>query len=326
LDGQNYKEATINLSSLYRRQGRYQEAIDLLLNSPLLEKSFLVNKQLAHIYYDVKDLENAEKYYLKSLEINPDAVNVYNQLGNIYNDRGDYRKSMEYFKKDTKSSAAVFNQGLFYSRLKNHRRATHYYRKALELNPKYFEAFNNIGLSYRYIKKYSAGMSYINKGLREFPDNYSLLVIKGDLYMAQRKHAEALEQYQKVMEITPNYYLPYSNLAGYFIVEKNKSEALKYAMLGYERGIRDIELLANLVSALYMNNRFEEAIRIGEEGLAENKSIDMMIRLAMVYSVVGNNGKVFELANEARKDNFFHSIALLGYASYAKLKRLRLLF
>ena len=75
------------LSLAYQQKGENDKSIDLLTNA--LKKSpkniFFLNNMGAS-YYNKKNLVEAEYYFKRALEINPNYINTLNNLGNLKKD------------------------------------------------------------------------------------------------------------------------------------------------------------------------------------------------------------------------------------------------
>ncbi|MBP5515598.1 MAG: tetratricopeptide repeat protein [Bacteroidales bacterium] len=93
---------------------------------------------IAQLYQDVEDAENAERYYVKILEIDPQFKYAWFCRGRIelelYN---DYENAAEFFSKaidcDPQFAEAHYNRGLAYELMGNKRKADECYKTAREL-------------------------------------------------------------------------------------------------------------------------------------------------------------------------------------------------
>ncbi|HPM01558.1 MAG TPA: tetratricopeptide repeat protein [Candidatus Cloacimonadota bacterium] len=77
------------------------------------------------IYYRMENLEIAEKFFLKSVQLNPNFPNVLCNLGLLYYEQGELEKSMYYLdeglqKSQEQNNRAITGMGLYYKALIEH--------------------------------------------------------------------------------------------------------------------------------------------------------------------------------------------------------------
>lgn len=94
---------------------------------------------IAAIYDDRSQLDQAKLYYEKAIQLNPYFSNSYNNLGAIYAKLNLYEKASELFteaiKRDETNALAYYNLGYAYERQNQKINALKHYQKALELSP-----------------------------------------------------------------------------------------------------------------------------------------------------------------------------------------------
>lgn len=85
--------------------------------------------------------DEAEKEYIKSIELDPKLIDNYNDLGCLYINRAEYAKAEEIFdsalKVNPKSEKIYYNLGVLYAQKNDYEKARALWKKALELNPNY---------------------------------------------------------------------------------------------------------------------------------------------------------------------------------------------
>jgi len=99
------------------------------------------NTQLGVAYYKIKDFKRSEKYYLITLDNNPNDAVAINNLAAIYFNTGQYEK------------------------------AINMYERAIALNPRFSDAMVNIGSCYGSMQKYEESIVYFKKAIEISPDN-----------------------------------------------------------------------------------------------------------------------------------------------------------
>lgn len=96
---EDVRSAIIKADDL-RRNKRYQEAIDLLvdvLQAGLLKPSIYF--RLGNIYYDMGDLSRAEYAYKRTIEFAPEHVNAHYNLSVVYKKMGMVEESVKFLRK-----------------------------------------------------------------------------------------------------------------------------------------------------------------------------------------------------------------------------------
>ncbi|MFB6286351.1 MAG: tetratricopeptide repeat protein [Candidatus Bipolaricaulia bacterium] len=84
----------------FRREQRYEEGIDLLLEALAhgLDKAQIYYR-LGNIYYDQGDNERAEYTFRKAITHDPNHINAHHNLGVVYRNEGRVRESIQMRKK-----------------------------------------------------------------------------------------------------------------------------------------------------------------------------------------------------------------------------------
>lgn len=127
---------------MYSQIGRHDKAIEFYLKSVELrpgDRKAVIS--LANSYFDTKQFENAEKYYAKVLEIDPNDINARADLGTTLVERQnpDYDRGIKEFqeslKLDPKHEPTLYNLGIAYFRKGDVENAKQALAKLEEANP-----------------------------------------------------------------------------------------------------------------------------------------------------------------------------------------------
>lgn len=138
--------------------------------------------------YEIGDLNKAEEYLLKVLNIDPIYENALKLLKVIYRQLGKEDKL-----KEIKIDERVYIQrGLEAYNSKDYISALEYFNRALELKPNSAEIMNNIGAVLFMLGKYDDAIVWFKKALeikKDYVQAYGNLVYayiqKGDLFSAE---------------------------------------------------------------------------------------------------------------------------------------------
>lgn len=105
--------------------------------------SAVLSNKTGIAYHQMLDLEDAKKYYQKSVKLNPHYSEAINNLGTVEYSRKNYRRAISLYKRalrESPDSASVYsNLGTGYFARKDYKSATEAFQKALELDPEVFE-------------------------------------------------------------------------------------------------------------------------------------------------------------------------------------------
>jgi tetratricopeptide (TPR) repeat protein len=100
--------------------------------------------------YENNNLQNAQNYYQRVLEIDPNYAQAHNNLGVIFTTLEKNQKAKDCYEKaieiDPNYAYAHNNLGRIFKTLGENQKAKDCYEKAIEIDPNYVDAYNNLGL------------------------------------------------------------------------------------------------------------------------------------------------------------------------------------
>jgi len=220
--------AYIKIESNYIKLGLFDQALDycnkgLLLSEKIGSQAYIASftNAIGIYFYTIGDIENAEKYYLKALNIREQhndkigLINSYNNVGVINKSYENYNKALTYYFKSlaiiesekldsSKHIIGLNNIGNVYKDLLEYDKAREYLRQAyqisLTVNSRYNQALtlHNIGTSYSHEKNYIKAIEYLQ---RSYEISKSIHTPKlmlasssgiAEAYTIEGKHKEAL--------------------------------------------------------------------------------------------------------------------------------------
>jgi tetratricopeptide (TPR) repeat protein len=159
---------------------------------------------LAAAYEEAKQYVEAEKEYLRALEMDGDAA-VYNNLGNVYFQRGELAQAVSAYQKCIQSyprwHLPYNNLGNVYLAKQEIARAQEEYQKSIALNPRYSESRNNLGLVYLEKGDLENAGRELRAAIGLDPENSDAYNNLGSLYAAQGLLNEAVSAYQKSLRL-----------------------------------------------------------------------------------------------------------------------------
>ncbi len=225
------------------------------------------------VYEKLKDLNNAEKAYLKAIEFAPEDVDAYYNLGLVYTDKGKYDKAVDCFEtvldSDNEDSNTYFNIAICYFKQEKFDSAKYYFERTIELNPEDLYAHFYLGNIYK---------------------------IAGEL-------AAARVSFEKVLEISPDYSWAYYNLAVLDFEEGDTFSALENLRQTVNYNPKDVEAYKIWARVLMKNKKYPQAAEILENGLRKaGENGDFYFLLGEVYKQLRDFEKAKESFSAALKN------------------------
>lgn len=152
------------------------EALKAAVNSEEGNATYLFN--LANAYSALEKYSLAKKFYLDTLDVNPEYIPSLTNLADCYESTGEKEKANELFTYITRiapeNALAFFNLGNFLLRQNQHIEAVKKYEKAIELEASFVDAYYNIAWILNEVKAYDKALPYVQKGLAIDPNHADL--------------------------------------------------------------------------------------------------------------------------------------------------------
>lgn len=239
----NYENALFGLGYIYNERKEYRKAIEYYNKLAALYPKKDVFNNLGLAYSGLEDIPNAEKWYRKSLELDPSYTPPLNGLGLIMYKGKRYREAENLYKRaiqsDPKYYLAYYNLGILYSDLQRDDESIEYCKKAIDINPGYANAMINLGLLYETKKKnYAEAENWYKKAIETEPNNHLSYYNMGFLFSNKEYEKydvdKAISYYQQAIIAKSDYDLAYFYMANLYV---NKKEYQK-AVNAYEKAIQ----------------------------------------------------------------------------------------
>ena len=170
------KEKIINKAFKLQSQGKFQEAAgyyQLLIGQGIDNHIILSN--YGQILKGLRQLNEAELYTRKAIEIKPNYINAHYNLGNILKDLGrqddaekSYRKAIEL---NPNFPEAYLNLGILLNNLGKIKEAIVFIHQAIKIKPNFAEAYLNLGIILKDHGEYEKAFDYHLKAMEIYEDN-----------------------------------------------------------------------------------------------------------------------------------------------------------
>jgi len=160
---QNELKAMFDQANAAVDAGNFDDAIAKLTTlTTELEKCAACYARMGDVYLKKNDMDNAEKSYLKAIEVDPTQAGAYGALASLYNQQKKLDEAAKMSAKalelmgDSGDASQVFNQGVIFWNQSKVAEAKAMFEKAAKLDPKMADAH------------YWLGMALVNEG--KLPD------------------------------------------------------------------------------------------------------------------------------------------------------------
>jgi Flp pilus assembly protein TadD len=240
-----------------------------------------------------RDWRNNFSLYANTLAACPEAYYIRRDLGSTYWQMGDvesaereWREALEMTPQD---SLTLGGLGLLHLKKQQYSEAIEFFKKALEFDPHNAKARLYLGVTYMDTHSLELAERELRTAVSLFPLNSNARNALGKLYLAEGRSAEAEEQFRQSVEIEPNI-MGYGNLGlihwhggDVKLAEQEWREALRLAP-------NDSSILNNLGLVCTNQGRYTEAVSFFHKAI-ELKPDDPNphLNLGIAYGKTGQN-------------------------------------
>jgi tetratricopeptide (TPR) repeat protein len=173
-DEDEHREIYVNLTQIFEHAKRFDEALDAIQHAEKLandkDQKELIYYFWGGVYERDKKVEEAEKYFRKALELNPDSSMTLNYLGYMLADNG--------------------------LRLDE---ATKLIGRALELDPQNGAYMDSLGWAYFKQKRYDLAEQYLLKAAQRQAKDATIKDHLADLYFSTNRTRDAMLKWQEAL-------------------------------------------------------------------------------------------------------------------------------
>ena len=173
LDYPSYEsEALILQGECLGNLSRRREAIEAFEKAIEIEERGEIYYNIGVCYYEENNLDDAIKYYEKSIELLPDFVSSYINLAVCYSRKFRVEEGMKYAK------------------------------KAIEINPHMYEPYATLGSCYRELGQYEDAVENYKKCLELDDENYEALygIFMSLFTLSNKENSDKVDKYKKEVE------------------------------------------------------------------------------------------------------------------------------
>ncbi len=319
LDNQQITVPSRNLALLE------QKGIKAMLNMLEIESSSEMNKTMAegsprnpeaYEYYlkgvaalqqsgSTENLDEAEKLFLKSLEVDPNFALGHAGLGETYWEKYEKYKTPNLVEKTNtalmkaleinENLAPVQNlMGIMNTASGNYEQAINHFQRALDIDPKYNPAFRGLAKAYDSQGKSEKAVHTFKQAIKLKPEYWQGYKDLGIHYLNKGNYKSAINQLQKAVALLPKSSTAYSNLGAAYYYNENIDKARQM----FEKSLaldKNPSAASNLATIYYYEENYDQAANMYEIALdALPDRYDMWGNLAAAYELGGKKDKAVE--------------------------------
>uniref|UniRef100_A0A671WG25 dolichyl-phosphate-mannose--protein mannosyltransferase n=1 Tax=Sparus aurata TaxID=8175 RepID=A0A671WG25_SPAAU len=201
--------------------------------------------------------EEAENYYRKALDINPQHNRALFNLGNLLKSQGKEEEAVTLLK------------------------------DSIRFGPHFADAYSSLASLYAEQKRFAEASEVYLEGIENCPDSSDLHNNYGVFLVDTGEGELAAAHYQQAVRLKPAHYVAMVNL-GRLLRSSNEN---KEAESWYKRALqvtRKVDILTPLGALYYNTGRYEEALQVYREAAAlQPDSTDIWLALSQVLAMAG---------------------------------------
>ena len=300
------------LARAYNNIDNYEKAVELLKSTEEYGKDTNVwNYRIGYSYYYLDNYLEAEKYFLKAVELNPTDSDSHLFLCWIYQELTDKEKD------NSEKIIEYLNKSIEYANIYSKLEPEESIKDELIF------AEERLGWAYDRLNNFLEGEKHLRKAIKLGDNDKWVYSQLGYTLRHQDRYEEALQNYMKSVELGRNDTWIYSEIAWtYFSLEK-LSEALEYINKAKELSPVevDLSLISRTSSILIALGKQTEAIKLSEDIINRDEyknDIGILSDLAFAYDDLEDykNGLTYlKRANELGRDDIWINTEF-AYAYY----------
>ena len=180
-----------------------EEFHTILKNTPNFALAY---EGIGRSFFQKKDYNKAETYFLKALALDPNLWRAQIFLGYIYDHRKDYHAAIGEYKSAISAqpnNGLIYNNlGVSYSLAGEYKKAIEAFNKAIELKHREAKVFNNLALALANLGRFGEALDAFKQAGEEAQAYNNL----GCIYLNLGKYKKAEQCFGKAIELKPEFY------------------------------------------------------------------------------------------------------------------------
>ncbi len=275
----------LNMGITYGEWGKPKEALATFLKAiELAPNNEYANARAADIYYNIGQLDKAERYYIRSISFR------------------DYPQLFQ-------------ATGWFYEQLNRFEEAEWMYLKAIKVFPNFVIANNNLTGLYFKTRQLEKAMKHAQNLIELNPD-YSSYINAGKAAYLTKQPDRAKEYFQQAIDLAPADPSTLLEIGYFFFLHSEYQKAEEYLKKALEIDPQSGQVHDILANNRFMNGHFTEAIAWLDKGLALNptpigKANLFLTKDFIIYLAKRHKGEVIHTLQAEKEHPPFRGVSTL---------------
>jgi len=234
------------------------------------------------------NLKDAENFFKKVLNDNPDHLESIFFLGILQTKKNDFSKAKDSFIKviqiDSGYIDAHYNLGIVFNELKDFKNSINCYERVIQIDSKHADAHNNLGLILYKLGEFQNSINCYEKAIQIDSKHVDAHNNLGNSLKGLEKTKEAVAYYKKAIEINSNYIKAHGNLGITFYKLGEFQKAISCHEKAIQLDPKDLNSHNNLGILFHQlgefqnaKSYFEKAIQIDPNHPDVNFSFGMLL-------------------------------------------------
>jgi len=291
INKRNFLDANLKLDSLIFRD----------------KDSYFLNNIKGVVLLNLGDLDNAEIFLKKSINLNKNFIEPYSNLGIIFFLKKNSLESIKSFQHCVNSGEKLdyyyLNIANCYRELNNFDEAKKFYSLALQKNENNFEIYFNLGILYLSIPKdFDNAIVYFKKTIDIKKNHYLSYFFLGRCYNLKKDFDNAILFLKKSIEINPNYYKSYEEISYSYLAQNIFHLSIDFARQAIKLNKKSFKSYLREAVALIHLKDLETAYSVLLKALELNrKNSEVWNNLAIIFQTKGFFFKAIKLYKRSLK-------------------------
>lgn len=326
-----YVNAYLSMARIYSRQGKYDQALEILKDAG---SAGLFNDEIKKLKEEISfsctadflnngidaflkgDKLTAYDFLNKAIGIKSNLAFAHYTLGYFYYDEKKFKEAQIELENSIKIDDSFWLSHKLLGDINflkgDYLGAIFRYRAALELNSSDAGLYNDLGLALMQREAYSEAAVYLKEAVRLEPENFNIRYNLASVYRDNSLFEEALAEYKILIESNPDYPNAHNDIGDIYKRQGRKEEAWKeYAK---EADYANQKLSSNPNDPVALNNLAEAYCGMGDYDLAQRlieKALNLQpnyrqayLTFARIKEDSGKFAEALELLDKAKKLSF----------------------
>ena len=272
---------------------------------------------------EARRIWDAEKYFQKSIDFNPENEAARLEFANYYCEQRKYNFALQQFnnllQKNPNHATALPKILDLSFVLRKWTDVISYAIRITSANIKVDKLNYMVAKSHFEEENYGQARKYLLLQIAETPTHKETVTLLGKVYVEMSQYAEAINMYKKTLELNPNDFELLYEIGLLYSAQSNEREAVKYFELAAEKGIKqDLVFLENLGMS-YLEFNIPKGVEVLNKVLAKKPGdVEILTQIAQAYYKSENfavaydlYSKIFENDNTNVKALYMSGVAMI---------------